>query len=302
MPKLFNELAARYASRSGGFTRVHQFGHRKGDHAPQAILELVDNPNDLRFHMTARIVGRQLARLVRENKSSEKAVLEWATATSNEGLSQQPEVYKLLSDMTRLHTKKALQFATRFSPKTSSTSPSSSDSNQDSPSTSTSIISSTERLSLKRFDDLARESFFRTSAVSKVPVWDVDLGKYEDVLLNAKNIKENAPVTLPGHGRKVWAGQEDLAKRYDNEESLIAELDEEAEWEDEPAAMTTLNAEDKKAQRTADFKKKMRHPGGRNGAQGQRSAIARAKGHQAPPRGMAERRLRADMPVSRAQW
>jgi large subunit ribosomal protein L17 len=48
-------------SRPGGYTRIHKFGHRQGDHAPHAILELVDGPRDLKFAMTARAVGRETA-------------------------------------------------------------------------------------------------------------------------------------------------------------------------------------------------------------------------------------------------
>ncbi|KAI8981285.1 mitochondrial ribosomal protein L17 [Trametes punicea] len=60
VPKLFTELAQRYAERPGGYTRIHKFGNRPGDNAPHAIVELVDNPRDLRFQMTARAVGWEL--------------------------------------------------------------------------------------------------------------------------------------------------------------------------------------------------------------------------------------------------
>lgn len=59
-PKVFTTLAQRYADRPGGYTRIHKFGRRKGDNAPHAILELVDNPRDLRFEMTARAIGWDL--------------------------------------------------------------------------------------------------------------------------------------------------------------------------------------------------------------------------------------------------
>ena len=59
-PKVFKELASRYANRQGGYTRIHKFGNRPGDNAPHAILELVDNPRDIKFEMTARAVGWEL--------------------------------------------------------------------------------------------------------------------------------------------------------------------------------------------------------------------------------------------------
>lgn len=60
LSKLFGTIAQRYANRVGGYTRIHKFGNRPGDNAPHAILELVDNPQDIKFEMTARAVGWDL--------------------------------------------------------------------------------------------------------------------------------------------------------------------------------------------------------------------------------------------------
>ena len=60
VPKLFNVLAERYCNRPGGYTRIHKFGNRPGDNAPRAILELVDNPRDLRLEMTSRAIGWEI--------------------------------------------------------------------------------------------------------------------------------------------------------------------------------------------------------------------------------------------------
>ena len=42
--KLFDELAPRYKSRNGGYTRVIKLGPRRGDGAFMSIVELVDRP------------------------------------------------------------------------------------------------------------------------------------------------------------------------------------------------------------------------------------------------------------------
>ncbi|KAJ3171220.1 hypothetical protein HDU88_008257 [Geranomyces variabilis] len=66
--KLRGPLMARYATRKGGYTRLHLNGHRglASDRAPLAIIELVDNPNDI-VHGLAKLhlpkLQKQLAQV-----------------------------------------------------------------------------------------------------------------------------------------------------------------------------------------------------------------------------------------------
>jgi len=313
VPKLFYELSHRYADRHGGYTRIHRFGHRKGDHAPHAILELVDNPNDLKFGMTAKAVGRELAKLAltatARNGRPRPEVTSWAASASAfasatdaastssaaaapANIASLPPVYKLLRPNTQESLLKVIRHR-----QIGSSAPAPAASSSTSSTTSPAPPPPPTPSAFAVFEQMAREAFYRTTAVGKVPAWQVDEGKAASIDAMTPKFDDGdeagSVLTLPGHGRKLWAGQEDQASG-----AWEDVVDEDVHAEAEQELLREL-----KHERLARLQKKLRHPDGRNGngnASGvnrQRSALSRAQGHRAAPRTLAERRQRLDMPT-----
>lgn len=50
--KLFSEIAPRYASRSGGYTRIIKIGRRHHDKAEMAVVELINPPQGVQANIT----------------------------------------------------------------------------------------------------------------------------------------------------------------------------------------------------------------------------------------------------------
>ncbi|KAI8332124.1 ribosomal protein L17 [Chlamydoabsidia padenii] len=58
LPKLFDELAPRFSTRQGGYTRIQRMGYRYGDNAPMAVIEYIDGPTDLKKESVTKVLAR----------------------------------------------------------------------------------------------------------------------------------------------------------------------------------------------------------------------------------------------------
>jgi large subunit ribosomal protein L17 len=76
--KLFDTVAARYADRHGGYTRILRTGPRHGDGAPMAILEFVDRPEAPKDKKTGK--GKAAEPKGKEAKKQRKAAAAAGTA------------------------------------------------------------------------------------------------------------------------------------------------------------------------------------------------------------------------------
>jgi large subunit ribosomal protein L17 len=57
LTKLFDILAARYADRNGGYTRIIKAGYRASDASPMAIIELVDRDLSAKGQDSGPVMG-----------------------------------------------------------------------------------------------------------------------------------------------------------------------------------------------------------------------------------------------------
>lgn len=72
--KLFDDIAARFSERPGGYTRITKLGDRQGDHAPMSLIELTERGDQARGEAEKKRERRRRAQQKKEEQAAKTAM------------------------------------------------------------------------------------------------------------------------------------------------------------------------------------------------------------------------------------
>ncbi len=92
LERLFGEYAERYSARPGGYTRILKAGHRQGDNAPMALIELVGDfdPSQAKDRSEAKAKARAELALAAAPAAEEPAEEAEVEAAAEEAAAEEP--------------------------------------------------------------------------------------------------------------------------------------------------------------------------------------------------------------------